>query len=131
MAAKDLHNIKDATGTVFESGVTIKPYSMGNSGTSTLTPNAALSNIFHIDATGDFTLDGPSNGVDGQRIVVRIKQDGTGSRILTLGTGIALGADIIAVTLSTGIDVTDYLGLIFNSLSNAWHVISFIKGFAV
>lgn len=54
--------------------------------------NAALSNVFTVtlsDVTAQ--LDNPSNLVDGQTIIWRITQDGTGGRALTFGANFDFG----------------------------------------
>lgn len=95
----------------------------------TVAVNAALSNRFTLTATENFTLSNPSNGLAGQQITVRIKQDATGSRTITLGSNYRLGVDIDSVVLSTTANATDYLGLMCRD-GTIWDVVSFVRGFA-
>jgi hypothetical protein len=78
--------------------------------------------------TGNLTLT-LSGGVDGQPVRIRFKQDGTGSRLLTLDSKFRLGADITSVTLSTAINKTDYLGVIYNSADDKYDVVAIVKGY--
>jgi len=70
-----------------------------------------------------------SGGVDGQAVRIRFKQDGTGSRLLTLDSKFRLNADITAVTLSTAINKIDYLGVIYHATDDKYDVVAFTKGF--
>ena len=96
---------------------------------NTVATDATDSCFFTISATLSFTLSNPTNGHDGQIIVWRIKQDATGSRILTLDTNFKLGTDITAVTLSTAANTTDYLAVRYNANTSKFDVISVVRGY--
>lgn len=96
-------------------------------GAVTFDPTQGIS--FYIPANANFTLNAPASGANWQRVVLAIKQDGVGSRVMTLGTNIRLGADIDAVTLSTAADTTDYLTLIWHVIDSTWDVVAFVKGY--
>ena len=91
--------------------------------------DASLGNYFKITANANFTLTNPSSPTDGQRITWQITQDGTGSRLITLGSAFALGTDVTAVTLSTTAGKCDFLGAIYDSAAVKWRVVSFVKGY--
>jgi hypothetical protein len=95
---------------------------------STASTNASLSSLFTLTLTGNTTLDTPTNGFSGQRIVYRLRQDGTGSKLLTLSSGFRSGP--ITVTLSTAANTTDYLGVIYNEIDNVWDVLALNKGYS-
>lgn len=78
--------------------------------------------------TGNLTLT-LSGGIDGQAVRIRFKQDGTGSRLLTLDSKFRLGADITSVTLSTAANKIDYLGVIYHSSDDKYDVVAFVKGY--
>ena len=65
--------------------------------------NAALSNVFTVTLTGATAqLDNPTNLVNGQTIIFRVTQDGTGGRALTFGTAYDFGtAGVPDLTTST------------------------------
>lgn len=96
---------------------------------ATIAVDASLGNDFTVTLGGNRTLGNPTNSVNGQKIMFAIRQDGTGTRTLTLGTDYRLGADITAVTLSTAVNKTDYLGVRYNSTDSKWDVIAFVKGY--
>jgi hypothetical protein len=96
---------------------------------TTVSVNAALGNDFTLTAAQNFTLANPTNAVNGQKILFAIRQDGTGSRVMTLDTNYRLGTDITAVVLSTAINKTDYLGVRYNGTDSKWDVIAFVKGY--
>lgn len=96
---------------------------------TTVSVNAALGNDFTLTAGQDFTLANPTNPVNGQKIMFAIRQDATGSRILTLGSDYRLGTDIASVVLSTAANKTDYIGVRYNGTDSKWDVIAFVKGY--
>jgi hypothetical protein len=96
---------------------------------ATVTIDASTGDYFTLVPAQAFTLASPTNPTHGQRIMVRIKQDGTGSRILTLGAAFRLGVDIPTVVLSTGANKVDYLGAVYDSTDTKWDVVAFTKTF--
>jgi hypothetical protein len=96
---------------------------------ATIATDASLGNHFRVTLGGNRTLGNPTNAVDGQKIMWEIKQDGTGTRTLTLDTKFALGTDITAVTLTTTINKRDFLGVVYNSTDDKFYVIAFVKGY--
>jgi hypothetical protein len=100
---------------------------------ATIAVDASLGNHFRVTLGGNRTLGVPTNAVDGQRILIEVIQDGTGSRTLTLTTGsagsFAYGTDITTITLSTTAGATDYIGCVYNSTAQRWRVIAFVKGY--
>ena len=82
----------------------------------------------NIDLTGDLALDF-TGGVAGQQIVIRLKQDATGSRLLTLGSMFRLGTSIASTTLTTTALKTDYLTVVYNAAASKYDVIAFVKGY--
>ena len=91
--------------------------------------DASLGNRFTLAATGDFTLSNPTNGIAGQQITVRIAQDATGGRVMTLGSNYRLGTDIDSVTLSIAANKIDYVGFMCRD-GTLWDVVSFVRGFS-
>lgn len=98
-------------------------YSIGNSGTSTLTPNAANGTVQTITATGNFTLSAFTSPITGQTVTFIITQDGTGSRTLTSTMKFAGGSK----TLSTAAGSIDILTV---SYIGTTYYASLAKGFA-
>jgi len=101
---------------------------------ATIATNAALGNHFRVTLGGNRTLGAPTNPTDGQQCVWEFKQDGTGSRTITLATGaggFAYGSQLTssAIVLTTTAGAIDFLTAMYNSTADRWHVIGFIKGF--
>lgn len=99
-------------------------------GTGTVTPNATLGTTFSTTVTGPLTLNGPTGGLDGQKITFRLLQDGTGHTV-TFATGsgnFRFGTDITSFTAS-GANLTDYTGAIWNNTASRWDFVSAIQGF--
>lgn len=96
---------------------------------ATISLDASLGNIFSVTLGGNRTLAAPTNPTDGQRIVLKIIQDGTGSRTLTLNAIYRFGTDITSLTLTTTASKTDYIGIMYNSASTKWDVLAISKGY--
>ncbi len=100
---------------------------------ATINLDASLGTHFRVTLGGNRTLAAPSNPTDGQRIVLEIIQDGTGSRTLTLTTGSSgaflYGTDITGITLTTTASKRDLIGCIYSGSASRWLVTSFVKGF--
>jgi len=99
---------------------------------ATISTDVSLGNTFRVTLGGNRTLAVPTNAVHGQKCIWRFKQDGIGTRTVTLAAaagGFRLGADIASVTLSTTAGITDYMGAIYDATSNMWDVIAFVKGY--
>ena len=66
--------------------------------------------IFRVTLTGNVTIQ-LSNGTDGQRFVMELTQDATGSRLVTLsGTYFRFGTDITSFTATTTGNKMDRIG---------------------
>jgi hypothetical protein len=97
---------------------------------ASVTIDASLGDYFTLVAnTASWTLQTPTNPTHGQRIMLRVKQDGTGSRVVTYGAGFRFGTDLLAAVLSTAINKTDYLGFVYDSVDTKWDVVAFVKGY--
>lgn len=77
----------------------------------------SLTNQFQMVLSGNLTLNAPTNMEVGDWLVVRLVQDATGSRTLTLGTG--LEAKSPDMTLATGAAETTTLAL-HKVASDSW-----------
>lgn len=96
---------------------------------ASINTDANLGSVFTVTLGGNRTLENPINGYDGQSILYRIRQDGTGSRLLSYGSAFRFGSDITGATISTAASKTDYLEAIYNSTDSKWDVVRFVKGY--
>lgn len=94
--------------------------------TSTYTPNGDTTDVAIISApTASFTVAAPTGTPnDGQKLVIRIKQDGSGSRVATWNAIYRFPAGT-APTLTTTASKTDYLGFIYNSADTKWDCVAY------
>lgn len=74
--------------------------------------DASLSNNFRVTLGGNRTLDNPTNLSNGQVLNFKIKQDGAGSRTLTLGTKYKVTGG--APTASTAANAIDLMSCIYD-----------------
>lgn len=96
---------------------------------ATYTPDAYRGFLHVMLLTSNVTMSPPVNGQDGQEILIRFVQDGTGSRTLTLansGAGFHVTAGI-TLTLSTAASAVDHIRMVYDKANNLWHITSFAK----
>lgn len=93
--------------------------------------NAGASTHFNVTLTNTVNvLNAPTNAAtDGQRVTFRLIQDSSGNRPVTMTGSWRFGTDITAITCTTNANKADYMGAMWNSLSNCWDVISFVRGY--
>lgn len=100
---------------------------------ATVNLDASRGNHFRLTLAGNRTLAAPTNPTDGQKIILEVIQDATGSRTLTLTTGsagaFAYGTDIASTSLTTTANKRDLIGFMYSASAQRWLVISFVKGF--
>ena len=96
---------------------------------ATIALNAALGTYFKVTLGGNRTMGTPTNPTDGQRIVIEVTQDGTGSRTLDLGTAFVFGSSFTSITLSTAAGKIDLIGAIYSATKGKWLVTAFAAGF--
>lgn len=85
--------------------------------------------IVRVTLTGAITIQ-LSNGTDGQKFILELTQDGTGSRTVTLsGTYFRFGTDITSFTATTTASKTDRIGCIYVSANSKADVLAVQHGF--
>jgi hypothetical protein len=98
---------------------------------STIAIDASQGNHYRVTLTGlTAALGNPTNPVDGQRLVIEVLQDATGGRALSYGTAFEFSTSLASPTLSSGANVTDMLGFIYNATKAKWLFVAYISGFA-
>jgi hypothetical protein len=95
---------------------------------ATIATDTSLGNVFKVTLGGNRTLGAPTNPSNGQKVVWRFKQDGTGSRTITLDPIFRVPLSIDTITLSTTSGYIDYLGAIYNADDLKWDIIAFVRG---
>lgn len=120
------------TGTTTFNKAIVSPVGvLGNgTGTGTQTPDATQGPILSTTVTGNMTINGPTGGFDGQKIILRLTQDSTGHTVTFAAGGgnFVFGTDIPSFTAS-GASLTDYVGIIFRSGTGVWNVVAVSHGF--
>ena len=96
---------------------------------ATIAVNAALGNQFTVTLGGNRTLGNPTGAVNGQLMLFAIRQDGSGSRTLAFDTKYRFGTDITAITLTTTLNKTDYIGVRYHGTDDKFDLISVVKGY--
>ena len=84
---------------------------------ATITPDFAIANNFSVTLGGNRTLANPTNLTAGQSGVIKITQDGTGSRTLAYGSNWDFAGGT-APTLTTTASAVDILAYYVDSTSN-------------
>jgi len=96
--------------------------------------DAALGDSFKLIATGDRTIQVPTNAPAtgrGHRVIIMHEASGA-NRTLSLTTGSAgsfrFGSDIMSLTVTLS-GTVDYIGCVWNQIDDRWDVVSYVKGF--
>lgn len=96
---------------------------------ATIATDASLGNIFTVTLGGNRTMGAPTNPTNGQKIIYRLKQDGTGTRTMTWNAVFRFSTDVPVPTLTTTINKTDYVGFVYNSTDTKWDALAVSKGY--
>jgi hypothetical protein len=106
------------------------PVTLSIQGTN-VAANAGSGTIFRLTCTTNVFIQNPGGGVDGQRIVFELIQDGIGGRTAAwdnkFGFGIDLGQADVALTPLP--NRRDFVGCVYNAAADRWFVISFVRGY--
>ena len=95
---------------------------------ATINIDAATGDVFTVTIAGNRTIAAPTNPVNGRLMMLRIRQDATGSRTITWNAAFAFTAGLPAPTLTTGANKIDYVGFVYDSTTAKWHCISYVLG---
>lgn len=90
--------------------------------------DCTLADTFDLTLAGNTTLT-LTGGVDGQKVILRVRQDATGSRLLTFGAGIAFSTDAPSTALSTAANALDLIGFQYDAAGSRYLVVSYNRGF--
>jgi hypothetical protein len=116
-------NSTDTIGASARTVVTVADYS------ATPAINWSGSDVVRITLTGNMTPT-MTGAVDGQKCILEIIQDATGSRTATwTNATLRYGTDITSITLSTAANKIDRVGFIYNASANKYDVVAVVKGF--
>lgn len=117
-------------GSITPTGVVVFPSASFSASGGTITPNATTTSTVFITVDAIATINGPTSGYNGQKVLFRLAQDGTGHAVaFSSGAGnFSFSTDIPTFTAS-GANLTDYVGAVYNSTSNRWNIIGVVKGF--
>jgi hypothetical protein len=87
--------------------------------------------VFQADITlgGNRTLGLPTNAIDGRRMILRVKQDGTGTRTLAYNAIYRFPLVIPSPTLSTAANAQDILAFQYNAAAVKWDCVAVILGY--
>ncbi len=97
---------------------------------ATIAVNADLTDEATVTLGGNRTMGVPSGTPeDGQKLLFRVRQDGTGSRTLAWNAIFHFGATVPTPTLSTAINKSDYIGFIYNAANTAWECVAVVLGY--
>lgn len=104
------------TGAIIEQPVTLTD-------AATIAVNATLGNIFDVTLGGNRILGNPTGAVDGQKLIFRVAQDGSGNRTLSFDTKYA--NTVYVTALSTGASKIDHIGVIYKSSTDKFYIVAF------
>lgn len=91
--------------------------------------DVSLGSIIDLTLTGNVTGLTFTGGVDGQKILCRFRQDGTGSRTFAFGSGVRFSADIPSYTITATASKLDMVAVIYNATDSKYDVTAINKGY--
>ncbi len=109
-----LENVKEAVVTVASAANVTIDWSKGHVQQITLDQNASVTF---------------SGGHDGDKLILRVKQDATGTRVPTWPGTVRYGTDITGITLTTTANKTDYIGFVYNSADSKYDCVWIVRGY--
>ena len=101
-------------------------YDMGTVGSTGWQPQPQIASVFKAVFNGDVDFLGFVQAVEGQTLTLIITQDGTGSRLLTIGSGITAKFAGGESTLSTDAGAVDIVNIFYDG---ACYYFSITKGY--
>lgn len=101
----------------------------GNTGTS-LTTDATQQSIRRATVSDNFTLENPTNAIDGQKLVWELQQNGTGGFAVTYGSKFVIPSAITDSTISGTANETSIIAAIYNASKDEFLVTGVIQGYA-
>jgi len=97
------------------------------SGTVTITWTAGKNAQLLVER--DLTL-AFEEAFDGDKIILRIIQDGTGARVVTLPASVEYGDEITEASISLEADTRSYLGFIYHAASGSYDLVANVSGYS-
>jgi hypothetical protein len=112
-------------------GSRIDPRTATTASIATYTPDVSLADIFTITGqTASLAFNNPSGSpVNGQRMIIRIKDDGVGARALNFTGSQYRASTELPFPASSSLSKTLYLGFIYNSIDVKWDLLAKIDNF--
>ncbi len=91
----------------------------------------SLGTIFDLTLTASRTINftGGTAALDGRKCVLRIKQGGSGSYLVTWGTGSHFGTSFTSITLSTAVNAVDLVGIIYRHAATSYDIAAYSLGY--
>jgi hypothetical protein len=104
----------------------ITPRVASTASSATPTPNADTTDIYILTALAEAAEFGAPTGtpVDGQKLIIRVTDDGTARALTYNEIYRAVG---VALPTTTVISKTLYMGLIYNSAATKWDVVAVVE----
>jgi len=124
----DLSNTPATSTGTFTTGIKTAVFALTDAATITTT-NVSSYNTFTVTLGGNRTLGSFTTATAGQKIVIQVRQDGTGGRTLSFSSDWALGQDVSWLSISTSANAFSYIGAIYNSVTSKWDVVSIVRGY--
>lgn len=97
---------------------------------TTIATDASLGTEFRVTLGGSRTMGNPTNAVDGQRILYRVKQPASGGPwTITWGSNFRFGADLPQPVLTTTAAKQDYIAFVYNGTDTKFDCIGVSRGY--
>lgn len=105
-------------------GLVTRPFTLTDG--TTITIDASRGSAHRVTLAGSRTMAAPLNPTDGQRLIISVIQDATGSRTLTWNAVFAFGTTVTnALTATAG--KRDIIEFMYDLVANKWYAVSASK----
>lgn len=95
---------------------------------ASITADFSDCDVIRITLAGNPTIT-LTGAADGQKCILELKQDATGSRTVTWSANVRYGTDLPSITLSTAGGALDRVGLIYNAAAAKYDAVALQRGF--
>ncbi len=97
---------------------------------ATYIPNAELGNVFDLTLTNSIVMAAPINAKANQPILFRIRQDASGTRLITWNAIYKFSTSKPVPTLSLAPNAWDDIAFVYNEPNNVWECVGYTLGFS-
>lgn len=126
IATQSSSNVAITGGTI--SGTQLQPRIVTVPYSASVNLDWSVADIIRITLTGDIQISN-TGAVAGQKCLLELTQDATGSRLVTFTSEVRFGTDVTGFTASTTANLKDRIGMIYDETATKFDVLATARGY--